>query len=207
MKPGDKAKIFASLNKAMDNEFYSDEQKQAILKASGISEQDAGYYQISKLQEPERRQLLTSIFDSTDRDTAITTIVSMKRKLGNSAAISNTDIDFLYDIGAISKKEKELMNAVKYDEASEKFYIDRDYKAKTSGGSSKDSPGRTRTNIKTIIDKVNKLFEQKPIEEPKRKITDLFPQTPKLTTSTQKQPIRKVARMKSRPKNYWFTPY
>lgn len=157
--PGEQTKIYSTLKTEMANEFYTPEQKQKILEASGATEGDWNYYQVATSNSTEK---LNTVLDwvgtqsKTDRDHLVEAISMGKRQVAGQALIDNTIVDRLYNDGTISKDEKKLIDAIKYDSVYKKFYLDRDYKP--AGGTS-------LAKIRAYVRSVNNVFAKKPVKK------------------------------------------
>ena len=141
-----RAKGFEQLNKLMSNEDYSDEQKEAILKASGVKMDAYAYYRDATRDMYEKRQILMDLIGDKKGGEMTQLLYQLRRSVGGKQFLVSGDIDYLYDRGWISKQDKKLLEAVKFDEITNEFYFDRDYKG-GSGGSG--GSGSSEVNSKT----------------------------------------------------------
>lgn len=191
--------ILNEMLKVADDEFLTPEQKAKIANAAKIDQADLQYYRTASMDQDSRLEGLLEYANSVDpknRDEFIENLLLGKKEVGGKSLFSTTMFNRLYDEGLISKDEKALITATKYDPIYNKFYMDRDYKG--GGG------GLTPAQIRSRISSVNALFKK----------------TIKGTSSVDKQlkelskpieaPKIKFSRPRSsspRSSDQWFTPY
>lgn len=159
---GIRKKAFSALETVMSDTTLPDEYKQKVIEASGASKEDVEYYHLASQEQEERLAgLLEYASGETDRQKLVDNIIMDKRMVAGKAIVSTAMVDRLYDEGLISKEEKKLISATKWDSVFGKFYMDRDY----AGGDA--------SAVKAKVKSINALFK------------DTFTQnTPKLKTST-----------------------
>lgn len=167
------------------------------------------YAKANDTNDNKLRSILEVVAKAKDRETLMRDLLAYKVMVGNKSILSSTEqVNYLYDRGFISKAEKALLNAVKYDELTKSFYVDRDYKGFGSGGSgSGDSEGGlTEAKARTLINQVNTAYKDvinsnnKPVKTASAKVS-----TPK----DQTQSLSKVLSVKQKRSGgrLWFTPY
>lgn len=192
----DKEKVIKTLYKELNNKDLPDEVKTQLLEASKVPEADIEYFSAASMND--RDQLVYSLNKvesfGQDRNKMILWLAQGKRSIAGKAFINNATggiIDRLYDEGAISKEEKALINAVKWDPIYNKFYMDRDYIASQSGG------GMTSAKKKAYITKINSIY--------KTTLTKVkTPTLPKTPTMNLKQAN---AGSTGKTKTRWFSAY
>lgn len=184
-------KLYTTVKSVFDNTAYPDEYKQEVLKASGIDPNDFEFYTLASLDSSERGQVLMQLTQQESRSSVLMGLVMAKREIGGKAIATSTDIDYLYNMGLVSKDEKTFLNAVKFDTVLNKFYMDRDYK----GG------GMTDAKRKAIISKLNTIFKLSAPKNTKIKTISLPTQKPAgtvvLTNKLRLTPTKKAGN--------WFT--
>lgn len=182
----EKNTMLDQLLKSDSNEYYTPEQKSLILKASKVSEDDFNYYKSSSADPTDRLESLLAYAsqEHPNRDEFMQDLVMGRREVGGKSLFSIEMFNTLYDQGLISKDEKAMLSAVKYDSIYNKFYMDRDYK----GG------GTTSAQIKAAIKAANALHKNtisKPkgtvkVEEPLAPPKISFKKAPKSTSTKTK---------------------
>lgn len=124
--------VYKEMNKVMDDEFYTDEQKEAILKASGADPKNVEYYTLASKDQDVRLQELMPQLDNMDSPQVVEFLMQGRRVVGGKQLVSNGMVDYLYENDYISEGEKKAIKALKYDEIQDKFYFSKSY---TGGGS------------------------------------------------------------------------
>jgi hypothetical protein len=121
----DRKSVLKALNSAMTNEYYSDEQKAAILKASGVSQDQWEFYRIAAMDEKDAlREVLPTLGDLSDPEN-FKRLALMKATLGERAIITNESVQWLYNNDYINKQQMEILKALKFDEFTGKFYFNK----------------------------------------------------------------------------------
>jgi len=189
------------LRKALDfykDENYSPTQKQKMLDALGLSEDQMKYYWLTSLNPLDRRAGLEKFVseNADNRDLVILGLALNKRTINGNAVAGSQDFDYLYDMGLISKSEKKLLNSLRFDEASQKFYFDRDFVS--SGGL---TPSKRRS-ILTQLTNIT-LRTWKATTTSKKPIQALFAKKPVVKAGKEKI-LKKEA---TRRKGKWFKGY
>jgi hypothetical protein len=144
--------VYQKLTTAMDDEFYSDEQKQAVLKASGATKEQYDFYRLADMTQTERLQeMLPSLGDLSEPEN-FEKLALYRASLGGKQVMGNDMVNYLYESDYISKDQKELLTALQYDEITNKFYYKKGskYGSEGSGGSDDGS--------KITYDQAVKLF-------------------------------------------------
>ncbi len=190
---GQKTKILKKLDDIAKSEDYSEETKLAIAEASGVDGNDLEYYRLSSLPQEDRLEMFLdySSQDFENRSELLVSLALGKRKIGGKVLNPSSLIDRLYDDGTISKEEKSLLTAIKYDPIYDKFYMDRDYKG--SGG------GLSASKIKSYITSINSLYKSKADADNKTIYASLpkLPEPPKLNLKIKRS--RKTSDLLFRP--------
>ena len=122
-------------------------------------------------------------------------LVMAKREIGGKSLATSTDINYLYNMGLISKDEKSFLNAVNFDTVLNKFYMDRDY----TGG------GMTDAKRRATIGKLNTIFKLGTGTTSTKKSTF---KTSSLPTSQTPQRTDTISSLKITPTKragQWFT--
>lgn len=129
--------VYGNLAKAMKSEDYTDEQKQAILKASGANEQQWEFFRYADLTNEEKlEELVPTLGDMSDPEN-FTSLAIMRAKLGGQQGLTTGMIDYLYQNDVITKDQQKLLKAIEYDELKQEFYIKKGSRVGGSGGFSK----------------------------------------------------------------------
>lgn len=196
----DQRKILTKMLEISEDESLTPQQKSEIANAVGVDGADLSYYRAASMNADDRLEGLFMLAsqDYENRDEFIQDLILGKRSVGGKSLFSSTMFDALYDQGYLSKEEKALINAVKYDPVFGKFYMDRDFK----GGSGSSA---TKSQIKSYISTLNSLHKspfkstksidasiQKTLTEPLEAPRITFPRTPKNIGSSSQR---------------WFTAY
>lgn len=155
-KSGQKEILDKMLDVAND-EYLLPEQKAAIANAAGIDPIDLNYYRSASLDQTERLEGLIAYAadpaNSENRQEFLENLIMGKRSVGGKSLFSTQMYDYLYDQGLITKEEKALITASKYDSLFDKFYMDRDYKGGGGGG------GASASKVKSYINSINSIFK------------------------------------------------
>lgn len=129
----DKFAVYGKIKSAVDNEFYTDEQKDAIIKASGAKKEDVEYYLNASTDDKVRLQKLLPYMNTKDHDKAVTGLMQLRRTVGDKAVLTDGMVDYLYEKDLISQDEQEVLKAIKYDEINGEFYIKKAFAKKGEG--------------------------------------------------------------------------
>lgn len=122
----ERMKVFKVLGSALDSD-YSDEQKQAILEASGVSQAQADYYTAASKDEDVKLQEMGPKIAQLDGDKLLTYLGASRAIIGGKQMLTSGMITQLYDQGVIGKNERDMLNALKFDESTNKFYFSRGF--------------------------------------------------------------------------------
>jgi len=186
--------------KVADDEYLTPEQKTKIVNSAKIDEVDLQYYRTASLDQTDRLEgLLMYAYEAPEnRDEFIQDLILGKRAVGGKSMFSTTMFDRLYDEGLISKEEKALIAAVKYDPVFNKFYMDRDYK----GGGSGDGGA---SKVRSYISSINALHKSPFKKSTQPKTSDVLKNTEPLEAPKVK--FSKTPKGSGGTKNQWFTAY
>jgi len=130
--------VYKTIKSTIDNEFYTDEQKEAVIKASGAKPEDVEYYsQASKDVDVKLQEILPKL-DKMNNQDVFKYLMAGRKEIADKQLISSDMITYLYDKGYIGKSQKKALQSFKYDQVNGEYYYSRDYDgAGGSGGSSK----------------------------------------------------------------------
>jgi len=177
---GVRASAFSTLKTVFEDPELPDEYKQKVFEASGVTENEFEYYKMASMNTLDKRKGLIEFVSGEfeDRDELVT----------------GTDYNYLYDMGYITKDEKNLLYNIRFDESTGKFYMDRDYK---SGG------GISATQQRSMINKANEIIKSRVSRKTRKptKLSEIF-KTPEHISALDLQPKRGT---KSDTK--WFKSY
>ena len=123
----ERTKAYSGLKTAMDNQYYSDEQKQAILDASGVDKKDYDYYDLAGKDQDVRLQELLPKLDNMDTKQLTEFLMQGRKVVAGKQLVSNTMVDYLYENGYIGENEKKAIKALKFDEIKNKFYFAKSF--------------------------------------------------------------------------------
>ncbi|NLE27891.1 MAG: hypothetical protein GX625_21650 [Clostridiaceae bacterium] len=128
---------FEAIRSALNNEYYSDEQKQAIIKASGANENQVEFYTFaSKTNDEKLQELLPSLGDLSTPEN-FKSLLTMRAKIAGQQGLTPGMIDYLYQNDYIGKDQRDLLKAIDFDEVTQKFFIKKSSKYGADGSSSK----------------------------------------------------------------------
>lgn len=181
----DKKSVMDAALKAVDNEYYTPEQKDAIISSAGVDKQQLNYYQQASVLEDDRIKLVSDYAGTATHAELMQVLGAGKMEVAGKAITSTGMISYLYDAGYISKDDKSYLSALKWDPVFDKFYMARDYKG--GGG------GQTAAQRKAVITKLNALFKlgtgtTKPVNT-KLKTATIFKTVTPTANSTSKLKI------------------
>jgi hypothetical protein len=131
----DKVEVYKNLKTAMDNELYTEEQKKAILDASGASADQYDYY--SKAVQPEDvkiQELIGEMGDMSKKEN-FAKLMLMRATVAGNERLPSGVITYLYERDYISKEQKEVLNGLKFDENTGEFYFTKAYQKANGFGS------------------------------------------------------------------------
>jgi hypothetical protein len=130
----DRSETYAELHKMMTNEYLSDGQREAILKASKATPQQYNYYRLASLDKMAALQEILPEMGDLSNPENFKKLMLNRAKVGGKEVLDNSMIDYLYDRDYISKDQKELLKATQFDELTGEFYWKKD--SKFGGGGS-----------------------------------------------------------------------
>ena len=126
--------VYKSIKSVMGSDKYTEEQKAAIVEASGAKQANVDYYmEASKDTDVKIQELLPKLDNMGDQQ-LLTFLASGRRAVGGAQLITSSVITYLYDNNIIGKNERDMLSALKFDEGNGKFYFSRGF---TSGGAPK----------------------------------------------------------------------
>lgn len=186
--------------KVADDEYLTPEQKSKIINSAKIDSVDLEYYRAASMEQEDRLEGLIMFASEHEgsREELLTDLMLGKRQVGGKSMFSTSMYDYLYDQGIISKEEKALISAVKYDPVFNKFYLDRDYKGGGGGGAS-------ASKVRSYINSINALHKSPFKKTSAPKTTDALalstaPEAPKLN-------LPRTSGRGRRSADQWFTAY
>lgn len=186
--------------KVADDEYLTPEQKSKIINSAKIDSADLEYYRAASLDQTDRLEGLLMYADQFEgnRDEFLTELMLGKRQVGGKSMFSTSMYNRLYDEGYITKEEKALITAVKYDPVFNKFYLDRDYKGSGSGAAS-------ASKIRSYISSVNALHKSPFKKSTQPKTSDVLKNTEPV--EAPKVNLPKTPKSSGKTQNRWFTAY
>lgn len=134
--------VFKKLKTAMSDEYYSEEQKESILKASGATPQQFEYYDIASRTEDEKLQEILPTLGDLSNEKNFEKLLLMRAEVGGKQLLTTGMIDYLYEQDEISKEQRNLLKAVQFDPLKESFYVKKSYTGKGASGTSGGSKGK-----------------------------------------------------------------
>ena len=190
--------ILNKMLKVADDEYLTPEQKAKIANAAKIDQADLQIYRTASLDEGDRLEGLLQYAsqDQPNREEFIQNLILGKKSVGGKSMFSTSMYDRLYDEGLITKEEKALITATKYDPIYNKFYMDRDYKG--SGGT---SDAKRKASIKAL----NTLFKN-PLKVNTKVKTPAELDKEATTPTAPKLNFKKAPKGKTSTSD-WFTAY
>lgn len=193
--------------KVSNDEYLTPEQKTSIIGAAKIDPTDLQYYRTSSLDQADRLEglLMYASEDHKDRDAFVQDLLLGKRAVGGKSMFSTAMYERLYDEGLISKEEKALITAVKYDPVFNKFYMDRDYKGGGSLGGSDGSSGNSVAQVRSYVSSVNALHRSPFKKSTLPKGSDIAENTE--VPAAPRFNFSKTPKRSGKTQNQWFTSY
>lgn len=134
----DRNDVFSSLKKAMENEDYTDEQKQAILASSGASEENLEYYTLASESSEVKLQdvIIPAISKMQSQDEIYEYLYQMRYEVGDKRVLADTMLNYLRDRGYISSDMAKALKKVQYDEIEQEFWEEESSGSGSGSGSS-----------------------------------------------------------------------
>lgn len=133
----DRIEVFKTLKSIMRDEYLSDAQKQAIIKASGANENQVEFYTFaSKTNDEKLQELLPSLGDLSTPEN-FKSLLTMRAKIAGQQGLTPGMIDYLYQNDYIGKDQRDLLKAIDFDEVTQKFFIKKSSKYGADGSGSK----------------------------------------------------------------------
>lgn len=126
---------YKGLKSAMDNEYYTEEQKDAILQASGVDPKNYDYYELASKDQDVRLQELLPKLDNMESGEMVEFLMKGRKAIAGKQLVSNAMVDYLYENDYIGENEKDAIKALKYDEIQDKFYFSKSFAKKGKGKS------------------------------------------------------------------------
>jgi hypothetical protein len=154
--PAGKKKVLSEISKLAEQD-VDEEIINEIIKSSGINKDDWDYYLNASKDYNERHEDIIGTLENIPEKEKIDYLAKLRKTVGGKKILTNTDVDYLYDNYQISKEEKTLLKAIKYDETKEEFYVSRDYIKKYGSGGSGSGGKMTAKQITAMINKANQL--------------------------------------------------
>lgn len=190
----DQGDVMKVVKSSMENEFYTDEQKQAILEASGVPKKVWNFYELASKSEGEQLQAFLPLVGDLSKPENFQKLMLYRAKVAGQQGLQDGMVSYLYDRGYIDKDQKKILQALKYDEINKEFYFTRSY---TEG-----SGGKKLSYAQAL-----KLF--KPIEFPKPiKVSSIKDLATKLPTTNDggEQLLQNIlsAPKRTTNKGLWF---
>jgi hypothetical protein len=192
-------KIYSSASKLLEDDTLPQSYKDKLLEIAKIKPEDMEYYQSTKMANEDKIANLQEIFNNTElsHDEKILMLAINKRTVAGKALLGTSIYEYLYDQGLISKEDKRVLNNLRYDEANNRFYMDRDYKPST-GDSAK---------TKTLVNKINSATKldfssPKSSSSSARSTTVEVFKPPKMPTTNRTRAPRSQSSRKT--KDLWF---
>lgn len=150
-----KEAVLKAAMKVQNDEYLTEEQKAQIIGSAKINPDDLNYYSLASMNEDAKIQGTLDFLDSSplDHEKMLIALALNKRRVGGAYITTPAVLDRLYDGGYISKADKALLTAIKWDSVYNKFYMDRDYKG--------SGTGMTTSKLKSYIRSINSIFKTK----------------------------------------------
>ena len=126
---------FKKLNSIYDSETLDQDTKDRLIKLSGISSEDVIYYNNAKDNATVKAMRQEELAGKISRNEWMSQLEDGRKLVGDKQIIDNPTLKELYERGLLSDSERDYLIAVKYDPATSKYYIDRDYKNRLAGAS------------------------------------------------------------------------
>lgn len=145
---------YKKLDKIYSSDVYSEDLKKRIIDLSGINKQDLEYYNMAKDDSTVKAIRQEELASTISKDAWFEQLQVGRRLIGNKQIVDNGTLDQLYERGALSDAERDYLKAIKYDPATEKYYLDRDYKQKLSNAS-KTATKKQWTDYKALLNKLD----------------------------------------------------
>lgn len=188
----EKQDAFSYLEKEMTNEFYSDEVKEALLKASEVDPDDYYYYErASKTNLVKLQEILPEI-DQMDEKEMMVYLMQGRKTIAGKLVIADGVVDELYEMGYLTKDQKNAIKALKYNEITGEFNYKRDYSGKSS---SNLTYKQAMALFKIDLPKFSEIKSPSPFSKPSAKgsataektLDEILNFNPKKQTSIQDQ--------------------
>lgn len=124
----ERTEVYKALNSTLKNEYLTPEQRQAVIKASGADPKNVEYYTLASKDQDVRLQEMLPKLDNMESEAMMEYLMSGRRVVGGKQLVSNSMVDYLYEMDYISDSQKKAIKALKYDEINDKFYYSKSYK-------------------------------------------------------------------------------
>lgn len=163
-------KLLSKYDSLEDDDSITESQRKvvqdAILKETGMKSEDIEYWQTAKLDNDlkyEKSQDDISSF--TDHKQVVQYLVDGRRVVAGEMFSTPGLIDAFYENDLITKDERKYLKALKWDDKTQEYKLDRDYKASGSGKS-----GATKAEMKAFFKAVQTPAELSKTKIPKSSI-------------------------------------
>ena len=119
--------VYKDLNTRLNNENYSEEQKEAFIEASGASKEEATYYSVASKDTEVKLQEMLPKLDAMDNDELVTYLMQGRRIVAGKQMVTSTMLTYLYEKDYISEAQKKAIKALRFDEIENEFYFEKSY--------------------------------------------------------------------------------
>jgi hypothetical protein len=118
---------YKALETAVTNPDYTEEQKAAIMTASGAKPADAEYFTLASKDQEVRLQELMPKLDNMDEKATVDFLMKGRKAVGGKQLVNNAMVDYLYENDYISEDAQKAIKALKYDELKDSFYFSKSF--------------------------------------------------------------------------------
>ncbi len=148
---GDKETIMKAAVTVANDQYLTDAQKSSILNSAGVTQDNLDYYKLASQNETDKISQFMDFANSSQMSHSdlLNILALNKRRVAGQYITTPALVDELYQQGMISKDDKALLTAIKYDSVYNKFFMDKAY----TGG------GMTAAQKSAYINKVNSIFK------------------------------------------------
>ena len=147
---------FKKLGSIFDSETLDQPTKDRLIEMSGIPKEEVEYYTLAKDDKTVKAMRQEEMLSTMKRTDWLDQLEEGRRLVGNKQIVDNATIDELYERGALSDSERDYLKAIKFDPATNEYYLDRDFK-KGQANAASAAAKKKLTAYNSLKDKLDSI--------------------------------------------------
>lgn len=148
---------FEKLGSIFDSETLDQETKDRLISMTDIPKEEVEYYSLASDDKTVKAMRQEEMLSTMKRTDWLDQLEEGRRLVGNKQIVDNATLDELYERGALSDSERDYLKAIKFDPATNEYYLDRDYKDGQANAASAAAKKRLAAynSLKDKLDSIN----------------------------------------------------